>query len=44
MPAAGLRIITWSAGDVETGVGHWPQLEAPEVINEALLGFLKNAS
>jgi pimeloyl-ACP methyl ester carboxylesterase len=22
------------------GVGHWPQLEAPEIVNEALIGFL----
>lgn len=26
------------------GVGHWPQLEAPEAVNAALLGFLANVA
>ncbi|MEV5714758.1 alpha/beta hydrolase [Amycolatopsis mediterranei] len=26
------------------GVGHWPQLEAPEIVNEALVGFLGRAA
>ncbi|MCK1385602.1 alpha/beta hydrolase [Bradyrhizobium sp. 21] len=26
------------------GVGHWPQLEASEIVNEALVGFLGNRS
>ena len=25
------------------GVGHWPQLEATDVVNDALLGFLRSA-
>jgi pimeloyl-ACP methyl ester carboxylesterase len=25
------------------GVGHWPQLEASEIVNQALVGFLKDA-
>jgi pimeloyl-ACP methyl ester carboxylesterase len=26
------------------GVGHWPQLEDPDVVNDALIGFLKSNS
>ena len=41
---AGLRAVVTNLHDVVVipGVGHWTQQEAPEVVNEALIGFLQS--